>query len=196
MTHRILVFYGSYRSDRMGIRLANFVVENLTGRGDDVELIDAKAVGLPMLDRMYKEYPKGQAPAALEKLASQIRGADGFVFVTGEYNWGIQPGLKNLTDHFLEEWFWRPAAIASYSAGRLSGARAAAAWHGTLAEMGMVVISSTIAVGPIAQALSATGEPIGEGGKALEHAFLRFADDLMWWMEAAKLQRERKRPPY
>jgi NAD(P)H-dependent FMN reductase len=196
MTHRILVFYGSYRSDRMGIRLANFVVENLTGRGDDVELIDAKAVGLPMLDRMYKEYPKGQAPAALEKLASQIRGADGFVFVTGEYNWGIQPGLKNLTDHFLEEWFWRPAAIASYSAGRLSGARAATAWHGTLAEMGMVVISSTIAVGPIAQALSATGEPIGEGGKALEHAFLRFADDLMWWMEAAKLQRERKRPPY
>jgi NAD(P)H-dependent FMN reductase len=196
MTHRILVFYGSYRSDRMGIRLANFVVENLTGRGDDVELIDAKAVGLPMLDRMYKEYPKGQAPAALEKLASQIRGADGFVFVTGEYNWGIQPGLKNLTDHFLEEWFWRPAAIASYSAGRLSGARAATAWHGTLSEMGMVVISSTIAVGPIAQALSAAGEPIGEGGKALEHAFLRFADDLMWWMEAAKLQRERKRPPY
>ena len=45
--------------------------------------------------------------------------ADGFVFVTGEYNWGVQPGLKNLTDHFLEEWFWRPAAIVSYSAGRL-----------------------------------------------------------------------------
>ena len=50
-------------------------------------------------------------------------GADGFVFVTGEYNWGVQPGLKNLTDHFLEEWFWRPAAIASYSAGRFSGAQ-------------------------------------------------------------------------
>ena len=54
----------------------------------------------------------------------------------------MQPGLKNLTDHFLEEWFWRPAAIASYSAGRFSGARAATAWHGTLSEMGMVVISS------------------------------------------------------
>ena len=156
MTHRILVFYGSYRSDRMGIRLAQFIVEGLRGRGDDVELIDAKAVGLPMLDRMYKEHPKGQAPAALEELAGKIRGADGFVFITGEYNWGMQPGLKNLTDHFLEEWFWRPAAIASYSAGRLSGARAATAWHGTLSEMGMVVISSTIGVGPIAQTLSTT----------------------------------------
>jgi NAD(P)H-dependent FMN reductase len=196
MTDRILVFYGSYRSDRMGIRLAHFVVEGFRGRGDDVELIDAKEVGLPMLDRMYKEYPKGQAPAVLEALAGKIRGADGFVFITGEYNWGIQPGLKNLTDHFLEEWFWRPAAIASYSAGRVSGARAALAWRGTLSEMGMVVISSSLAVGPIAQTLWADGTPTGEGGKALEHAFPRFADDLKWWIEAAKAQRANRPPPY
>src|SRR3982074_655861 len=196
MTHRILVFYGSSRSNRLGIGLAQFVVEGLRGRGDDVELIDAKAVGLPMLDRMYKEYPKGEAPAALEKLAGQIRDADGFVFIAGEYNWGIQPGLKNLTDHFLEEWFWRPAAIASYSAGRFAGARAATAWHGTLSEMGMVVISSTIAAGPIAHTLSAEGRPVGEGGKALERRRPRFADDLTWWIEAVKLQRARKAPPY
>src|SRR3954467_1741012 len=164
----LLVFYGSYRSDRMGIRLAQFIVDGLRGRGDEVELIDAKAIGLPMLDRMYKEYPKGEAPSALEKLAGQIRGADGFVFVTGEYNWGIQPGLKNLTDHFLEEGFWRPVPIVSFSAGRFAGARAAIAWHGTLSEMGMVVISSTIAVGPIGQSLSADGEPVGESGQAVE----------------------------
>jgi NAD(P)H-dependent FMN reductase len=192
----ILVLYGSYRSDRMGIRLAHFVIEGFRARGDSVELIDAKAIGLPMLDRMYKEYPKGQAPAALETLAGKIRDAEGFVFITGEYNWGIQPGLKNLTDHFLEEWFWRPAAIASYSAGRFSGARAALAWHGTLSEMGMVVISSSLAVGPISQTLSEQGEPIGEGGKALAHAFLRFADDLTWWIEAAKAQRGKRAPPY
>jgi NAD(P)H-dependent FMN reductase len=196
MGHRILVFYGSYRSDRMGIRLADFVVDRLRRRGEDAELIDAKAIGLPMLDRMYKEYPNGKAPEALERLAGQIREADGFVFVTGEYNWGVQPGLKNLTDHFLEEWFWRPAAIASYSAGRFAGARAATAWHGTLSEMGMVVVSSTIAAGPIAATLSADGEPIGEGGKALEHIFPRFADDLAWWMDAAKAQRQRRQPPY
>src|SRR5215470_15303428 len=116
MGNRILVFYGSYRSDRLGIRLANFVVEGFRGLGVDVELIDAKAVDLPMLDRMYKEYPTSKAPERLEMLGGKIRGADGFVFITGEYNWGMQPGLKNLTDHFLEEWFWRPAAIASYSA--------------------------------------------------------------------------------
>lgn len=196
MNTSILVFYGSYRSDRMGIRLADYVVKGLRSRGSDVELIDAKAINLPMLDRMYKEHPKGEAPAALEALAGKIKSADGFVFVTGEYNWGIQPGLKNLTDHFLEEWFWRPAAIASYSAGRLSGVRAATAWHGTLSEMGMVVVSSTLAVGPISHTLSDEGEPIGEAGKALAASFPRFSDDLTWWIEAAKAQRQRKPPPY
>src|SRR3984893_9144701 len=161
MTHRILVFYGSYRTDRMGIRLADYVVAGLRGRGEDVELIDAKEGGLPLLGRVDKENAPGSAPEVLETLAAKIRAADAFVFITGEYNWGVQPGLKNLTDHFLEEWFWRPAAIASYSAGRLSGARAATAWHGTLSEMGMVVISSTIGAGPIAQTLSADGKPIG-----------------------------------
>jgi len=193
---RILVFYGSYRSDRTGIRLADYLVDRLSRRGDTVELIDAKAVDLPMLDRMYKEYPAGTAPAAMAALADKIRAADAFVFVTGEYNWGMQPGLKNLTDHFLEEWFWRPAAIASYSAGRLSGARSNSAWHPTLSEMGMVVVSSTLTVGPITATLDEAGEPTGGAGKALDGAFTKFADDLAWWTEAAKAQRAKTPPPY
>jgi NAD(P)H-dependent FMN reductase len=196
MAPRVLVFYGSYRSDRMGIRLADYIVTGLRTRGGEVELVDAKAVRLPMLDRMYKEYARGSAPAALEALASRIRDSDAFIFVTGEYNWGVQPGLKNLTDHFLEEWFWRPAAIASYSAGRIAGARANLHWHGTLSEMGMIVISSTLTVGPIAEALSPEGKPVGEAGQLLDRAFPRFADDLFWWAEAAKIQRARKAPPY
>lgn len=196
MSDRILVFYGSYRRDRLGIRLARWLTAQLTAKGCDAELIDAKAIDLPMLDRMYKEYPKGEAPEAMETLATKIKGADGFLFVTGEYNWGMQPGLKNLTDHFLEEWFWRPAAIASYSAGRLAGARSNSMWHPTLSEMGMVVISSTLTVGQIAQAIDADDVPQGEGGASLTRAFPRFADDFLWWVEAAKAQRARRDPPY
>ena len=184
MPLKILVFYGSYRSDRRGIRLADYLVAAFAGRGDEVELIDARAIGLPLLDRMYKEYPQGAAPPAMEMLAGKIRAADAFVFVVGEYNWGVQPGLKNLTDHFLEEWFWRPGALASYSAGRLSGVRSATAWHGILSEMGIAVTSSTLAVGPIMDTLDERGRPTGAGGKSLEHAFPAFADDLAWWMRA------------
>ena len=196
MTHRVLVFYGSYRSDRRGIRLADFLVRGLRSRGEDVELIDAREIGLPMLDRMLKEYPPDRAPEAMGRLGAKIRAADAFVFVVGEYNLGVQPGLKNLTDHYLEEWFWRPAAIASYSAGRLAGTRSSFAWRNILSEMGMVVISSTLAVGPIGNTLTETGEPIGEAGAALERAFGPFAADLAWWAEAARAQRVRSAPPY
>jgi NAD(P)H-dependent FMN reductase len=196
MGDRILVLYGSYRTTRLGVRLAEYLVAKLRARGAEPELIDAKQVALPMLDRMYKEYAPGDAPPAMEALATKIRAADAFVFVTGEYNWGVQPGLKNLTDHFLEEWFWRPAAIASYSLQRISGARSNVAWHGTLSEMGMVVISSTLGVGPITETLSADAQPIGKSGEFLEKAFVRFADDLAWWTEATKAQRARRPPPY
>ena len=196
MKHNILIFYGSYRSNRQGIRLADYLVGAFTARGAQPELIDAKVLDLPMLDRMYKEYAQGTAPPALEALARKIRAADAFVFVTGEYNWGVQPGLKNLTDHFLEEWFWRPAAIASYSAGRFSGVRSGLSWHGILSEMGMVVVSSSLAVGTVGQALSPAAEPTGEAGAALARAFPRFADDLAWWTEAGRNQRARVAPPF
>jgi len=196
MADNVLVFYGSYRASRVGIRMATFVTSELRGRGALAELIDAREVGLPIIDKMYKEYPKGSAPTAMEALAGKIRAADAFVFVIGEYNWGPQPGLKNLTDHFLEEWFWRPAAVVSYSPGRLSGARAATAWHSILSEMGMVVISSTVAVGPIAETFDTQGEPIGEAGRLAKKAFGRVADDLAWWTSAARRQRLEQAPPY
>jgi NAD(P)H-dependent FMN reductase len=196
MARNILILYGSYRRDRQGIKLARWLVDAIAARGDSAELIDAKAVDLPMLDRMYKEYPKGEAPPAMEALAGKIRSADGFVFVTGEYNWGPQPGLKNLTDHYLEEWFWRPAAIACYSAGPFAGVRAMMGWRDTLGEMGMAVISSILPVGRIGGAFDGDGKPTGDDGARLEKAFPRFADDLNWWIDAATAQRAKVDPPY
>ena len=194
MPLNLLVFYGSYRADRAGIRLARYLTARLAGRSHSTTLIDAREVGLPILDRMYKEHPKGQAPENMERLAGQLRAADGVV--AGEYNWGVQPGLKNLTDHFLEEWFWRPAAVASYSSGRAGGARANLAWHGTLSEMGTAVVPSTLTIGPITEALDAEGNPSGESGQALERAFPRFAADLEWWAEAARAGRAQLPLPY
>lgn len=191
MSHRILVIYGSYREARVGIRLARWLVAQLAAQGCDAELIDAREVGLPMLDKRYMDHSPGEAPVAMEALAGKLRAADGFLFVAGEYNWGMQPGLKNLTDHFLAEWARRPAGLVSYSAGRLAGARSNSMWHPTLTEMGMAVVPATITVAQIAQTLDADDRPQGEGGQALVRGFARFADEFLWWVEAAKVRRER-----
>jgi NAD(P)H-dependent FMN reductase len=188
MPLNILVFYGSYRRDRMGIRLADYIVNGFAKLGHAPALIDAKAIDLPMLDRRHRDYAPGEAPENMARLADRIRAADAFVFVAGEYNWGMQPGLKNLTDHYLEEWARRPAAIASYSGGRLGGARSNSMWHPTLTEMGLVVVPATLTVATIDKTLDENAQPLGDGGAALERGFQGFADTLVWWAKAAKAQ--------
>lgn len=196
MRRSILVFYGSYRRDRQGIKLARWIVKAIAARGDDTELIDAKAVDLPMLDRRHSDYGAGKAPAAMNALADRIAAADGFVFVAGEYNGGLQPGLKNLVDHYLPQFAWRPAAIASYSAGPFAGIRAATAWRTTLGAMGMVVTATPLSLARIGGAFDDEGTPAGEDGARIAKAFPRFADDLCWWIDAARSQRALVDPPF
>ena len=144
MPLKIVVFVGSVRSDRQGIKAARFVQRSLAARGHDVTIVDPVEVQLPLLDRMYKEYEKGKAPEALERLATLDRAADAFVVVSGEYNHSIPPALSNLLDHFLEEYFWRPSAIVCYSAGALGGVRAAMQLRAMLCELGMPPISEPL----------------------------------------------------
>lgn len=185
----ILVLYGSYRRGRIGIRLADYLVAGFRKLGHDAGLIDAKAVDLPMLDLRHGDYPPGEAPAAMSALSSRLGEADAFVFVAGEYNRGVQPGLKNLVDHYLKEFDRRPAAIASYSAGRFAGVNSHADWTVTLSAMGMAVMPERLSVGQIGDALDEQGQPQGDGGAALERGFPKFADTLVWWAQAAKAKR-------
>ncbi|HKY81486.1 MAG TPA: NADPH-dependent FMN reductase [Sphingobium sp.] len=185
----ILVLYGSYRRGRMGIRLADYLIRQFQQLGHQAELMDAMAVGLPMLDLRFSDYPPGEAPAAMTALAERLTAADAFVFVAGEYNRGVQPGLKNLVDHYLKEFDGRPAGIASYSAGRFAGVNAHAAWTVTLSAMGMAVVPERLSVGQIGQTLDEQGQPQGEGGAALERGFGGFARSLIHWAEAAKTAR-------
>src|SRR5262245_1805886 len=113
----LVVIYGSVRSHRQGIRAVRFFERKLRERGHTTTLLDPLELRLPMLDLMYKEYAPNQAPEPLPTIAAHLRRADAFVVVSGEYNHGVPPALGNLLDHFLEEWFWRPSAIVSYSGG-------------------------------------------------------------------------------
>ena len=178
------VLFGSVRSERQGIVLARHVADALRARGHDAPLVDPVERRLPLLDRMYKEY-KGDAPPVLEELAEIYRAADGFVIVSGEYNHGIPPALKNLLDHFLEEYFWRPSAIVSYSAGGFGGVRAAMQLRMTLGELGMPSIPSIFPVPGIGSAFE-DGRPKDE---KFPKRFDRFARELEWYAEALKAKR-------
>ncbi len=69
----VVALFGSYRAERRGIRAVTYVRSRLEERGHRVAVVDAREVGLPILDRMYKEYPAGAAPESLERLAALYR---------------------------------------------------------------------------------------------------------------------------
>lgn len=186
------VIFGSVRTERQGIKVARFVVTELKRLGAEPVLVDPMEKRLPLLDRMYKEFPKGQAPAVMEELADVFRRADGFAIVSAEYNNGIPPALKNLLDHFLEEYFWRPAAIACYSGHRWGGVRAAMQLRMTLAEMGMVTIPSIFPTAFVGKAFSDDGTPADP--KTLDYA-ADFFKEFFWYMEALR-ERRKSGVPY
>ncbi len=188
-----LLALGSVRSDRQGGRLAELLSRRIEALGHRPALADPRDFELPLLDRMYKEYAPGSAPPAMVRLADLIRTADGVVVVSAEYNHGIPAALKNLLDHFLEEWFHRPAAIATYSAGRFGGVRAAMQLRMTLAELGMPTISSLLPVPEIGKAIAEDGTDQTEW---LTGAADKFLTELAWWAEAARRQKAAVGEPY
>ena len=192
MQLKYAVLLGSVRRDRMGIRAARLLLKAIDLRGHAATLVDPMELQLPLLDRMYKEYPKDEAPENLERLASLYREVDGFLIVSAEYNHGIPPALKNLLDHFLEEYFFRPSAIASYSAGAFGGVRAAMQLRMTLAELGMPSIPSLFPIPRI-------GDALDEHGTATEPrlagSMTRFLDEFDWYAGALKRERDRAGTP-
>jgi len=182
----LLVIYGSVRPHRQGIKAAKFLVEACRGRGHQTTLIDPQEERLPLLEKMYKEYAKGQAPEVLERLATRIRAADAFIIVSGEYNHSIPPALSNLLDHFLEEYFWRPSAIVCYSAGAFGGVRAAMQLRALLCELGTPSIPSLLPIPRVQDAFDEEGHPRDE---SYNQRAARFLSELEWYARALKTAR-------
>jgi NAD(P)H-dependent FMN reductase len=191
MPLNIPVILGSVRHNRIGIRVARYMVNALRRRGHEAPLIDPIEYPLPLLDRMYKEFPKDQVPEVLERLAGRIRAADGYVIVSAEYNHSVPPALSNLLDHFLEEYFFKPSAIACYSERSFGGVRAAMQLRAMLAEMGMSSIPSILPFPSPQEMLAEDGTPTGDApGKSAD----RFLDEFIWYANALRAGRANGTP--
>ncbi len=190
---KVLVVFGSVREERQGLGVARFVERRLQARGVSTELADPMELPLPLLSRRYAHHAPGTAPEPMVRLAGMIERADAVAVVSAEYNHGIPPALKNLLDHYLEEWFFKPAGIVSYSAGRFGGVRAAMQLRMTLAELGMPTVSSLLPVPTVSRSVSADGEDLTDW---LTKAADRFLDDLLWWAAAAKARKAAAGTPF
>ncbi len=193
----VAVLQGSTRSERMGDRAAKWVVAQLKSRGHEVHLVDAAVLELPLLDKMWKQVKGSEDPAdrdlkaKLQPLADLYERVDGFAIVCAEYNHSVPPGLTNLIDYFLEEYFYRPSAIIGYSTTPFGGMRAAMQLRALLPETGMGSIPTIQPIPAVDKALSAEGVALTQ---ELVEKSGKFFDEFEWYMMALKLGREKNDP--
>lgn len=163
--------------------------EKLKDRGHTVFFIDPVELDLPLLDRMYKEM--SNPSDKMKNLRQKIVGAEGYLAVTPEYNHSTSSAMKNTLDYFLEEYFFKPSAIVSYSVGSFGGVNAAQHLRQIFSELGAPSIPSSFPIPSVHQAFDESGKLIDE---AYEKRVKRFLDEFEWYIEALKNQREKGTP--
>jgi NAD(P)H-dependent FMN reductase len=187
----VSIIYGSVRTERQGIKVARYLEQNVKEREVKIHFIDPMEYTLPLLNKKYKEFESGSAPETMVKLSGILEESDGFLIVTGEYNHGLPPALKNLLDHFQKEYYFKPSGIACYSAGPFGGVRAAVHLRAVVAELGMPAISSML---PFPQIGELFDENLSPKKPITEKSTKRFLDEFIWYMKAFKRQRNEGLP--
>ena len=186
---KIALIVGSVRRNRQGIKVARWMEKKLLGRNHTVFLIDPLELDLPLLDRMYKEMV--DPPQKLKDLRTKIKDAEGYVAVTPEYNRSISAAMKNTLDYFLEEYFFKPSAIVSYSPGIYGGVNAAQQLRLIFAELGAPSIPSAFTISKVRNTFSENGELLDD---VYDKRVTRFLSEFEWYLEALKIQREKGTP--
>ena len=182
---KIVVILGSVRSERNGFKVAKWIKKRLEDRNHVVSLVDPIELNLPLLDKMYKEMKP--PPESLQTLQNLIKEADGYVPITPEYNHSISAALKNTLDYFLEEYFFKPSAIVSYSVGPFGGVLAGNHLRQVMAELGTSVIPSQFPISKIHDTFDDDGNLLDDN---YERRFLRFVEEFEWYVQALAKQRK------
>jgi uncharacterized protein (DUF924 family)/NAD(P)H-dependent FMN reductase len=186
------VVLASVREGRRGEGFARWIHGKLAARdGVRAQLIDLRDWPLP-------PWTSSTLPGAAEKTyeegtlsrrwADTIRGLDGFVVVTPEYNHGYPGQLKNALDHLYAPWNYKPVAFVSYG-GPSGGARDVEQLFNVAVELRMIPLRDVVALSLVGLALDEHGGPKSEFFVKRAAAMV---DELVFWGNAAREVRARK----
>lgn len=132
---KIAIVVGSIREGRNAQQVANWIKEVADQHGNaEYSILDLKEFNMPLMYKRFSEYDGTEEEfARLRELHERTQVADGFVFITPEYNHGLTAALKNYFDLYYAEFNNKAAGLVSY--GSSNGARAAEQVRNILGEL-------------------------------------------------------------
>jgi NAD(P)H-dependent FMN reductase len=187
----ISVIVGSTRQGRFSEKPAQWILQHLQKReAIEARLLDLRDFPMPFFDQPLPPATPGRAPyenEVVKRWTTEIAAADGFVFVTPEYNYGTSAVLKNAIDWVYPEWNRKAAAFVSY--GSAMGARSVQQLRETMIEVQIAPIRSSVHI-PVATLWAHfQGGDVDKGLGELATAANLLIDDLLWWTTALKAAR-------
>lgn len=159
------VVLGSSRPGRLGDRVCKFVVKSAAAvPGASFEVFDLANYEMPLFDEaIAPRNNRNRSPApTVARWLQDVASADGYVFLTPEYNLAVPAVLKNALDFLAHEADGKPAAILSYSDTAFGGILAGHTLQLTLNILGMFVMPRS----PIP--LPHADKMLDDGGEVIE----------------------------
>ena len=143
----IYIIVGSIREGRTAIKVANWLqhaigelsIANLT-----TEMVDLKQWDLPIFAGAHPPATGIYDQPKQQDWADKIAQADGFIFISPEYNHGYSPALKNALDYVGKEWSGKSAAYVGY--GSTNGSRSIDQIRQVGTQLGLIDSSAVLEI--------------------------------------------------
>ncbi|MDO8498138.1 MAG: NAD(P)H-dependent oxidoreductase [bacterium] len=140
----IKILTGSTRPDRFNVQPVAWITSIAKKRKTiKTELVDLEKLQLPFLDEPMAPMMHKYSKEHTKHLSKIINDADGFIFVTPEYNHSYSAVLKNAIDYLFYEWNCKPVSFIGYGS-IAGGSRGIEHLRGVAAELKMYDLRETI----------------------------------------------------
>ncbi|MFI5240642.1 MAG: NADPH-dependent FMN reductase [Candidatus Saccharimonadia bacterium] len=150
MNTKLKVILGSTRDGRVGLKVANWVIEQLTEIPNaEAELLDLKELNLPFLTDSVHPMMRGASypDSLVQAWSNKISEADAFLILTPEYNHSFPGVLKNAIDLLYSEWSGKPVGFVGYSGVSSSAVRAVSQLIPVVMNLGMIPVPPSTQIG-------------------------------------------------
>ena len=144
---RIQIIVGSVREGRTAIKVANWVQQatsELALKDIQTEIVDLKEWDLPLFAGSHPPATGIYDQPKQQDWADKIAQADGFIFISPEYNHGYSPALKNALDYIGKEWQGKTAAYVGY--GSTNGSRSIDQIRQVGTQLGLIDSSAVLEI--------------------------------------------------
>ena len=138
-----MVVIASTRPGRLGPAVADWFITATAGLGVTLDVADLAEIGLPFLDEPEHPSTGNYVHEHTRAWSRRVAAADGFVFVTSEYNYAMPATLKNAFDYLSAEWAWKPCLFIGYG-NTSAGTRGVQMARGVATSLRMLSIGGDI----------------------------------------------------